>query len=230
MRSSVVMAGLLAFYMSSSVARAEIQKRGPQIWPGKNEISLHIGGQNGLNSYYVAGATAGGPAAYAGGPTSGFHFIFDYAYRVNDKGSWTLWLDAGLSTVLAGNPGVVVGSSNVLVGGSGSELAGFAGIKMKWRTPIPLVPYAKFNGQVAYIFNRYCGDNGVGVLGHVAGGAKYFLTKSIGVGLETGFSFGPAIYSGTTFGACPAYYYSPNMTHVEFYAALDFEAGVEFSF
>ena len=211
--------------IGAGTAQAQIQTRGPETFPGKNELSLHLGFQSGLTSYTT------GSGFFAGGPPGGGRFTFDYGYRVNDPGKYSLWLDFGFAFTFGSGPGVIYTPNGdyASYGGSGYELKPFFGVKLKWRTPIPLVPYAKFNGEVAGIFGRYCGDNGVGFLAHAAGGVKYFLTRNIGLGIETGFDFGPAHYSGTNFGdpSCPRYYYP---SHTELYSTIDFSAGAEFVF
>ena len=204
-----------------STVRADIQKDGPEEFPGKNEISLHLGGQAGFNGYTVNGFEAGGPP-------SGGHFIFEYGRLISKQRTMSVWLDMGVSSTFAGGPGVVCYHGGCDYGSSGIEVSPFFGVKLKWRTPIPLVPYAKFNAQMTGIFDRFCGDNGFGLLAHAAGGLEYFLTRSIGVGLETGVSFGPAFYDGTSGnGGCPDYIY---VRHTELYLAGEFVAGVEFIF
>ena len=49
-------------------------------------------------------------------------------------------------------------NGNCDYGPSGTELSPFIGLKIKFRTEVPLVPYAKFDVQFAAIFNRYCGS------------------------------------------------------------------------
>ena len=218
----IAVVGMLA---GAGTARAQIQTRGPELFPGKNEISLHLGFQSGLTSYTT------GNGYFAGGEPGGGRFMFDYGYRVNDLGKFSLWLNMGFAFTGGSGAGVVYGPHGEYLsyGGSGYEMKPFFGVKLKWKTPIPLVPYAKFDGEFAGIFGRFCGDNGIGVLAHVAGGAKYFLTKNIGLGIETGFDFGPAHYNGTTFGdpCSNSYYYA---SHTEFYSSFDLEAGAEFIF
>ena len=44
----------------SSVAMAQIQKNGPEEFPGKNEFAAHLGYQQGLNTGYFGGGSASG--------------------------------------------------------------------------------------------------------------------------------------------------------------------------
>src|SRR5205814_3664015 len=104
-----------------TTARAEIQKRGPQIWPGKNEISLHIGGQTGLTNYSVAY----GIGFIAGGPPSGGRFTFDYGRQLSSSanGSYTLWLDLGFNFIFNTSGSVAfVNGIPVNYGSSGNAL------------------------------------------------------------------------------------------------------------
>lgn len=195
-------------------ANAKVQTHGPEVWPGKNEIAIHTG-------FEVGHAIA-----------EGFRLTLDYAYRVADHGKYSIWLNFGGALIVGGGcdinaPGVLgcAGWS------SGDAVEPFGGVKFKFKTPIPLVPYAKANIVFDYVWNTfnyyafdntYCGSNGVlpGVRG--AGGANYFLTKNIGVGLETGLTFGPAVYFGCG---------GPNHgSHVAFAAGFDMSAGAEFVF
>lgn len=207
-------------------ARAQIQKDGPQRWPGKNEISLHLGWQGSFANYT---ATAAGLRVYAGGATSGGRFTFDYGYLLQDNRSWSLWLDLGFNFIFAG---CTITDFARYYDCSGSEFRPFGGVKIKFRTPIPLVPYAKFGAGAPIIFNRLCGDNGFGGVAHASGGVKYFLTKNIGLGVEGGFSFGPVAYLGVSAndtGCFDKYHYAYD-AHIELYATYDFQVGAEFVF
>ena len=217
---------ILVSALAASTAQAQIQKKGPEVWPGPNELSLHIGFQNPLVGYDLNGL--GG----LGGPPSGFQIKFDYAYRFSNPGRYSVWFDIGFSSVVGGcSVGLVgpLGGYSYSCGGNSFEPG--AGIKIKWRTPIPLVPYFKATANFAGIFNRYCGESGFGVVVKPAGGVKYFLTKNIGVGIETGFTFGPVWYGGTPSSNAPCNdHYWGIPSHGEFYGAIDFTAGGEYVF
>lgn len=189
-----------------SAHAADIQKSGPEEWPGKNEVSAHVGFQAGLNNYL------------GGGTPSGFKLVLDYSYRFHEL----VWLNFGANLVFGGGGCDAFG--NCGFAGNGNTAEPYAGVKLKWKTPIPLVPYAKADIIFAGIYNRYCGDNGFAFGLRVAGGVKYFLLKWLGLGVELGFTGGPAFYEGT--GNCSFQYKS----HTEFYAAFDFVIGAEFIF
>lgn len=206
-------------------ARADIQVRGPEVWPGKSEVSAHLGFQAGLSGYSVGG-----------GPPAGFRFTGAYNFRFYDAGLFTLWLDVGFGLTVGGSCNTsAAGFGRVYACGAfstGSEIQPLAGVKLKFRTPIPLVPYARLDAFFSYIFNRYCDDNGFAVGARAAGGAQYFLTRNLGVGLESGFTLGPSFYPN---GApdknvgcyTNSYTYPP---HNEFYGAFDLVVGGSYVF
>lgn len=216
----------LAALLSPLCARAQIQKEGPQRWPGKSEISLHLGGQGAFGSYT---SSASGIRVYAGSATTGGRFTFDFGYLLSDMHAYSVWLDLGFNLVFGG---CTVTDFARYYDCAGSEFRPFGGVKIKFRTPIPLVPYAKIGAGAPIIFNRLCGDNGFGGVAHAAGGVKYFLTKNIGVGVEGGFSFGPVAYLGVNAsdaGCFDKYHYYYD-SHLELYATWDFQVGAEFAF
>jgi hypothetical protein len=206
-KALAVLVGLL---LVGGVGHAAVQKGVPEEFPGKNEISLHIGGSDGF-----ANVTPGG-----------FLFIFDYGRRLGEM----VWLDIGFDTTFGfGGCGNAFAPAGCGYGGNGDMFAPHVGVKLKWKTPIPLVPYAKFVGDVIFIFNRFYGDNGFGLAGTAAGGVKYFLTPHIGVGGELGITLGPAFYGQ----------YDPNFcdprvvncgSHSEFLVSGYFTIGAEFIF
>ena len=223
---ALALVAAVAVWTAPSVASAQIQVRGPQVYPGKSEVSAHIGVQNGLASYN-----------FGGGPPGGFRLLGDYSFRFVDNGAYTLWLNVGFALTVGGGCNTRINSGgfgNIYgCGGyaTGNSIEPLVGVKLKFRTPIPLVPYARLDALFGYVFNRYCGDDGFAFGGRAAGGAKYFLTRNIGVGIETGLTLGGARYNGApvTNNECFAnnYFYP---AHAEFYGAFDFLLGAEFAF
>ncbi len=196
----------LAILLLPSLAGADIQKNGPEAWPGRTELSAHIGFQQGITSYFD------------GGTPSGFKFFADYAYRVQKL----LWLDVGVDLVFGAGQCDLL--QNCSYGGGGYTVDPHAGIKVKWLPPIPLVPYAKVAVEGIINYHRFCDDGGFALAGRISGGAKYFLLRNLGVGIETGFNAGPGFYNGTD---CAGF---NQKSHVEFYFAFDFGVGAEFIF
>jgi hypothetical protein len=177
-----------------STAEAEIQTKGPQEYPGKFELDAHFG--------FTAGILGGTPGGFK-------HF--------------------GVNTVIGGSGGAgcfyANGYYNCGFFGYGTAIEPGAGIKIKFKIQqVPLVPYIKANAVFMGVVNRYCGDNGFGFGGRVGGGAKYFITKNIGLGIEVSSLFGPAFYTG--YRNCGTFFPS----HVEFYWSFDVGIGAEFNF
>lgn len=219
-----IFATLAVALLAPRLAAAQIQIRGPQVYPGKSEVSVHLGFQNGIASYN-----------YGGGPPGGFRLLGDYSFRFMDSGSYTLWINAGFALTVGGGCDTRLNGFGGIYGcggyATGNSIEPMAGVKMKFRTPIPLVPYARLDAFFGYVFNRYCDDNGFAFGGRAAGGAKYFLNRNIGVGIETGFTLGGARYAGAPDSNPTCFqngYYYP--AHGEFYGAFDFLAGAEFAF
>ena len=217
----------LLLLAASGEARADIQTKGAQLYPGKHEITTQIGFQTGIGGYSSGGSSPGG-----------FKLMGDYNYRVWEREKLSLWIDVGFGLTLGGGctsafvspQGVGAYSCSLLANGDTIDL--LAGVKLKFKvTEIPLVPYARANMMVNYIFNRYCTDQGVGVGPRVAGGVKYFVTRGIGLGVETGFTLGAGIYHGapSSDANCLGKGYT-YPAHNEFYGTWDFMLGGEFAF
>jgi hypothetical protein len=190
------------------VARAEVQAGVPEVFPSRNEISVHTGFQAGFGGHYTDG-------------TSGFKLEGDYAYRFHPL----LWFDVSVGNNFGfGNgdgPCAHVLNTTCYRGGWALEL--LAGLKLKWALQrVPIVIEAPVQVGVEVLYNRDCGDNGAGVpVLRTGGGAMYFLTKKIGVGLKIDFAGGPAFHgSGTACGIQHSY--------TDFYGYFDFMLGAEF--
>jgi len=218
-RAAAFALALLALTALPRPALADIQVKGPEVYPGKSEVSVHVGYQAGVSGFF------------GGGSPTGFRLLGDYNFRFYDFGGTTLWLNAGAALTVGGSCGVITAKGGACGGfASGDSIEPMVGLKAKFRTPIPLVPYVRLDAFFSYIFNRYCDDNGYGFGARAAGGAKYFLTRNVGIGLEAGVTLGPAIFpNGAPSGSkCGISYYSG--PHTDFYGAIDILAGAEFAF
>jgi predicted metal-binding protein len=204
----------LCTLLASATARADIQKSGPEEFPGKNEVSGHLGGQYGATSW--CGVSGG---LTCGGTPGGFRLSVEYGRQLKDL----LWFNVGVNLVVSSS---CVGADCPYTI-SGNTVEPNAGIKLKFKTQIPLVAFAKFDATLIGIWGRYCNDSGIAIAARAAGGANYFILKNLGVGLELGTTLGPAFLHGATGTDCFQGTYS---SHVEFYAAIDFNVGVEFIF
>jgi hypothetical protein len=159
----------VALGIAAGPARAENLLQGPFPFRHHNELSVHGGYAAGF------GDTFAGPKA-----------IVDYGYKL-DRG---VWLDLNMG-LLSGVCRPRVDSPTCDRKGRSAEV--LAGIKWKLRMNVPVVPYAKLLGGLAYQFP----DGARSALGPMARGglgAKYFLYEWFGVGAEVTMSLGRAGY------------------------------------
>jgi len=180
--------GLLAV-LTARPARAEDNMlRGPHPFLKDNELSAHV-------QLVAGGADTPG----------GTKIATDYGYRL----SGPAWLNLQLNYQRAachtpsGAPTCDVPS--------GSIFETLAGIKLKWATPIPVVPYVKGDAGLAYAFPNGAG-NGLGVVVRGGAGASYFFFDWLGLGAELGYSVG---HLSTASGS---------------YSEIDVGGGLEFQF
>jgi hypothetical protein len=159
----------LALVLAGGPARAENMLDGPYPFRLDNELSIHGGYGAGF------GDTFGGPKA-----------ILDYGYKLN-RGVW-LDLDLGLLSGLC-RPRV----DNAACVRAGDTAEVLIGIKWKLRMNVPVVPYAKLLGGLAYQFPNSA-RSAAGPLLRAGVGAKYFFYEWIGVGGEVTVSAGRAGY------------------------------------
>ena len=155
----------------------------------------------------------------------GFKWFNDYSRKLSRRA----WFNAQLNVVFGGGGGGCWRDSrdhwhcDRHWGGYAVELA--AGVKLKWRLRrVPLQFHAKFGGALDIIvFDdywhrdwRHTTYSGV-ALGFRGGfGVRYFFVPTFGVGAEIIPTFGPAFIN--------------NGVGAELYAAVDFNAGVEWLF
>lgn len=186
-------------------ANAEIQKSGPEVWPGKLMVGVRpLGMQLSFSDY---GAPVPG-IIYGIGDRVIYKLGLDIAGIVASFSKVTLWL-----------------GGEVNVGGRGNfafiEPGVFVQVSLeKLVQKFPLVPLirAGVSGPISVPYG-YTGATLYGAFQlKVGGGAYYFLTKNIGVGADINFGFGPgfAKYTGTL--------------HTGFAGFWDFTAGARFAF
>ena len=170
---------------------------------GKNELCGGIGFAGSLNRW-----TPGG-----------FKWFNDYSRQLSRK----VWFNVQFNVVTGGGGGYDCwwdrnGRQHCdythNFGGYALEFA--AGVKLKWRMrKVPLQIHAKVGGAVNMIFMP---EDFTGVAFGFRGGAgvRYFFLPTLGVGAELIPTFGPTIIN--------------NEVGMELYAAIDFNAGVEWRF
>jgi hypothetical protein len=169
----VVRAALVCvLLLASTPARADELLAGPYPFLRENELSLH-----------------GGYGAGFGDTFGGVKTTIDYGYRL--QGGW--WLDLDLGLLSGRCPADAAGCSR-----KGDSAEVLAGAKWKLRMNVPVVPYAKLLGGLAYQFPTAARSaSGVMVRGGV--GATYFLYEWLGLGAEVTVAAGHAGYAdGTT--------------------------------
>jgi hypothetical protein len=204
---------LIAMLLSlwAAPAAAQIQTRGPEIFPGRNEISGHLGASGG----------------YSATTPGGFKLQFDYSRMGREGRIASAWFNVGFSNIFGPSSrcAVVGGFYDCRYGNRGITIEPFIGVKIKFKTGIPLVPYVKIDGTFIGILNRFCGDDGFAFGLRSGGGAKYFLTRHIGLGIELTWVIGPGFYGG------PDLCYQTNFpTRTELYVGVDFLIGLEYVF
>ena len=187
-------------------ARGDVQSGVPEVFPSRHELSGQLGFQLGF------GGKVGDP--------SGLKLTAEYGYRFHP----IVWFDVQLSQLFGagGRNGVCMDNPALLCyrGGWMTQLA--AGVKLKIALKaMPLVVEVPILVGVGGMYNRDCNDDGAAIpFGRAGVGAKYFLTRRIGVGAHVDFDAGPAFHQAT---ACRA-----GGGYTDFYGAFDFMLGAEF--
>ena len=197
MRMGLGIVALLAF---TAPARAEVQKGTPQVFPGKFLIGVRpVGVSIDLRS---------GSAAYK--------LAFDFAVRVVDA-KVGLYVGGGLDYAVAGR-----GNLNCPLNNNCNFVQHdlqpwvFALLTFEKLIPIPLVPFVQI-GVGTDLFWHDADFVAGGFAFRFGAGFDYWLTKNVGVGAETHFTFGPS-FSHT------------DPITVSFYAQWDFLLGARFAF
>jgi hypothetical protein len=186
--------------LSPSVARAEENQNllhGPHPFLKDNELSVHA----------LVGEGQGDAL-------SGAKLELGYGYKLTGSAA-PLWLNLLLSFEHSGcNPGT--SGTDACAGVTGDVVETMAGVKWKFATPIPLVPYLQTNAGFVFAFPNGATD-ALGLAVRAAGGANYFFFDWLGLGIQVGVSLGRIDYDATFKG-------SHN------YSVVDFGGGVEFQF
>lgn len=185
---------LLLLLLPAGGARADENiLRGPHPFLKDNELSAHV--------LLAAGL---------GDTPSGTKVSLDYGYKARGP----LWLDLQLN--LQHGTCSATPNSPACGPGNGDAFETLGGVKWKWATSIPVVPYAKAGAGLVFVFPSEA-HSAIGVMARGAGGANYFFYDWLGIGAEIGFSLGSVAYDSTFTGS-----------HA--YTVLDFGGGLEFQF
>lgn len=156
-------------------ARADIQKSGPEVFPGKFQVGAHV---------------IGGQFGFTGFEASGWRLNVDFAGKIKDFDKFSLWVGGGIHYT-AGGIYACVGC-----GGFQNEFGfwGFVELSLeKLFDKIPLVPYVRagLDGGVLY----YAAAGGYFAV-RVQAGIHYWITKNVGLGGEAAFDLGAGFYPG----------------------------------
>ena len=182
-----VIVALLAATLGAGAARADDNiLRGPHPFLRDNELSAHV--------LLVVGGNQ---------TPDGTKIAADYGFHLRGPA----WLDLQLNYQHARCD--TGSSAGTCVVPSGTIFESLAGLKLKWATAIPLVPYVKGGGGLVTAFPDGA-PNGLGPMLRVAGGANYFIYDWMGFGVEIGYSLGHLSSADSS------------------YSELDFGAGAEF--
>ena len=173
---SIAVLTMAAALFSAAPAHAEIQKSGPELFPGKLQLGVTV---------------IGFQAGFANQTPSGYKLTADIAGLIASPGKLSLWLGGGMNYAV-GFYGcyVVNGVSNC---GGDLQLWAFVMLSFEKFLKIPLVPFARAGVGGDVIF--YGNTAGAFVL-RLGGGVHYYLLKWLGLGIETNFTFGPGFYGG----------------------------------
>lgn len=202
-------AGLIAVALLvalPSVAGADIQREGPEVWYSKHELSAHLGYQLSF------GGQVGDP--------HGLRLDAEYAYRFHPL----VWFDVQIGQLFGfgARDGACLKNTAALCYRGGWMTSVSAGVKLKFVTQkVPLVIEVPILLGVGGMYNRECGDDGASVpYFHAGAGIKYFIKQRIGIGGNVGVDLGPAFHEGTACKGGPRY--------TDFYGAIQFSLGAEF--
>jgi len=149
-----------------------------------------------------------------GDSMGGGKVVFDYGYKLTG-GAMPAWVDLAVGIQHA-----TCSSSAAAACGpqTGTTFETLTGVKWKFATPIPLVPFLGANAGFAFGFPNGA-DAGMGVMLRAVGGASYFLMDWLGLGLQVGYSLGRLGYDDTFSGShsdSPAGTSTPGITTARF--------------
>jgi hypothetical protein len=195
---AVTLLGALGALGPSAIAHADDNLlHGPHPFLKENDLSAHVLIANGLGS-----------------SMSGAKLAFDYGYRVT-SGRAPLGIDLALNLQQAAC--TQTGTQGPCGPDTGTLFETLAGVRWKFQTPIPLVPFVAAAGGLVFSFPNGA-DAAAGPMARVVGGANYFFFDWLGLGVEAGLSLGYLDYDSTFTGGSRAY------------NVFDVGGGVEFQF
>jgi hypothetical protein len=176
-----------------------------QEWPGRFQVGLH---------------PLGVQARFDGNSVSGYKFTGDVAGLLKSYDKFSLWLGGGFN--------YTYGSLSYTFSNHDMQLWAFAMMTLEKLIHFPLVPFVRAGiGGDILLYDVTGGSlTGGAFIIRVGGGAHYYVTKNIGLGVETNFTFGPGVYPAAVFGGCGF----GNNSCTSFYGTWDFLIGARFAF
>jgi hypothetical protein len=194
---AALLTALLAGLAAPSAAKADDNLlHGPHPFLKDNELDAHMLVATGL-----------------GDSMGGAKLALDYGYKL-----WGGLVPFGLDFAINVQHATCADTqpSGICTMDTGTLFETLAGVKWKFATPIPLVPYAVAQAGLAYAFPSGA-DAAAGFIVRAVGGANYFFFDWFGLGAQVGFSLGSLDYDSTFSGR-------------HGYAVFDVGGGVEFQF
>jgi hypothetical protein len=187
---------LVAFGAAPAARADDNLLEGPHPFLKDNELSAHILIASGI-----------------GDSMSGAKLALDYGYKL-----WGGVIPMGLDLAINMQHGSCnqIGTNAVCRPDTGTVFETLAGVRWKFPTPIPLVPYGAVAGGFVFAFPNGV-DAGAGLMARAVGGANYFFFDWLGLGAQVGFSLGHLNYDATFPGS-----------HT--YSVFDVGGGLEFQF
>jgi hypothetical protein len=208
--SALIVAATVAVALAMAPARALADEppavTRAAISESRHDLSAHLGYQAGFGMNF--------------GSPSGIKLVADYSYRFHRLA----WFNVELSNVFGfgGVDGRCVNSTDSLCYRGGWDFGVAAGVRLKFKTRVPLLVEVPLLLGVNVLYNRDCRDNGAAAPVVRPGvRATYFVTERIGLGAGMNFAFGPAFHSGGD-AVCTT------DSKTGFYGAADFLLGAEF--
>lgn len=194
-RIPVIALPALLLLSTASAGAADNLLHGPHPFLKENDLAVHVLIAHGL------GDTPGGTK-----------LTLDYGYKLTG-GTVPLWLDLGLHYQRrACSP---TSGDDCGVGGV-DVFESVGGLKWRFRTPIPLVPFAGASAGFVFSFPEGA-SSATGVTVRGVGGAVYYFFDWFGIGGQLGYSLGWINYDAT---------YQGSST----YTVLDLGGGISFQF
>jgi len=151
---------VLSVLLAAGAARAEIQKSGPEVWPGKVMLGVRP-----LGFALIDGGGPGFGAIYKVG--------LDFAGRLKEWSKASLWL--GVEANVGARPNLATLEPGV-----------FVTVTFEKLLKVPLVPLVSFglSGPV-YVPFGFRGAFAYGAFqAKLGGGVYYFITKNVGLGVD----------------------------------------------